>query len=91
MGTYFFFIMLAVTVAYEFTLFTAVSYTHLTGVIAAGTAGTGVVSRAVFTGISTTFPFHLIEPYRIILGFKYTWTCRKAVIMTSPYMMNRCV
>ena len=41
--------------------------------------------------ISTTFPFHLIEPYRIILGFKYTWTCRKAVIMTSPYMMNMAI
>mgnify|MGYP007050597523 CR=1 FL=1 len=37
------------------------------------------------------FPFHLIEPYRIILGFKYTWTCRKAVIMTSPYMMNMAI
>ena len=25
------------------------------------------------------------------LGFKYTWTCRKAVIMTSPYMMNMAI
>ena len=24
-------------------------------------------------------------------GFKYTWTCRKAVIMTSPYMMNMAI
>ncbi len=41
--------------------------------------------------ISTTFPSPLTERYRITSVSKYTWTCRKAAIMTSPYMMNMAI
>lgn len=41
--------------------------------------------------ISTTFPSPLTGRYRITSVSKSIWTCRKAAIMTSPYMMNMAI
>ena len=41
--------------------------------------------------ISTTFPSLLTGRYRITSVSKSIWTCWKAAIMTSPYMMNMAI